>query len=193
VERLLHEGRAQIEALLARSATLESELSSLQRQCDALQQRLQGNRQSNYESAAAQKELDQLVPRRSAVEEELLAAMLELEDLQPRMPPWQEQLDEVLADLQVAEVEERERLENLDARLGDLEAARGLLVEQLGTQLAEQYENARKQHPQPVSEGRNGRCGRCRMGLSDQEIRQLRLGEAQLCTACGSLLVASLV
>lgn len=182
---------AQAETRLAelsdRLSRAEEELAEVKARRDALQAEVPGP----LERGRVARDLEQVSARHDELETAILESMLEQEQLAPRLPGLRADLRETDSELEEAWAEERERLAALDSRLQETAQHREILCERLGSEWTAHYERARSQHPQPVAEGKGGRCGRCRMGLPDHEIRLLRNGEARVCSTCGSILVSS--
>ena len=181
---------------------LEGQQLELQIQADrdglsAYRGRLEAAREESAQARGRQEFLEQNLPLWEAEstsaeqQERILQGMLELEDLPARLVRAEADLQEAEQDWEEAQPDELERKSLLQARLRQNEQERQACREQLGPEGVEVYARAKERYATPVVEVKSGRCASCRMELSLNEQRQLRLGLGQPCSTCQIVLVAA--
>lgn len=166
----------------------------------AFQERLERCRGAHETAVSRHDFVQQEAPRLEALvgagesqwEEQALELMLERDSLPALLDTTGRELAEAEKELLEAQPDESLRRTTLGEKLEALDLERRELRSQLDAEVLDAYDSAVSAYGDGVAEGRGSRCGRCRLEISSEATRQLRLNQAEICGTCGALLVQSL-
>ncbi|MGH7903712.1 MAG: zinc ribbon domain-containing protein [Candidatus Dormibacteraceae bacterium] len=134
-------------------------------------------------------EVEHMRSRLREEEDGELALMEESEAREGAVRALEERLGEARARLAAEAPRARAELDRISAEAELLEAERQEVWERIPADFQAAYRRVRA--PAPVAEVTGGQCGGCRVGLTTNELQQVRRGGIVICQSCSRLLVAA--
>ena len=177
----------------SRAADLTLEIESVAEQTAQLNSRLYGGEVGNpKELEDIQHKIDERKRRRSHLEDDLLEAMIQIEELQESLSQAQDNLHDVETAWNAEQKTLNDELKHLKHELKTLKIERQEAAGQVTGENLDVYETLRAQkRGQAVAVLENGSCSVCRVGQTDNIVKQVRQDEQLVkCTSCGRILVA---
>jgi predicted nucleic acid-binding Zn-ribbon protein len=177
----------------SRAADLNLEIQSIAEQTSQLNDRLySGEGGSPKELEDIQHKIAERKRRRAHLEDDLLETMIQIEELQESLSQAQHDLRDVEAAWNAEQKTLADEMKRLKHELKTLKAERQEAAGQVTAETLDVYETLRVQkRGQAVAVLENGSCSVCRVGQTENIVKQVRQDQQLVkCTSCGRILVA---
>ncbi len=175
-----------------RAADLSLEIQSVSEQTAQLNTRLYGGEVGNpKELEDIENKIVERKRRRAHLEDDLLESMIQIEDLQAALTQAQERLRAVETAWSAEQKTLNDELKQVKHELKALKAERQQFADQVTAENLDVYETLRAQkRGQAVALLENGSCSVCRVGQTENIVKQVRQDQQLvMCTSCGRILV----
>lgn len=188
---------ANLESMLrpqeSRAADLTLEIQSIAEQTAQLNDRLySGEGGSPKELEDIQQKIAERKRRRVHLEDDLLEIMIQIEELQESLSQAQHDLRDIEATRNAEHKTLNDEMKQLKHELRSLKAERQEAAGQVTAEYLDVYKTLRVQkRGQAVAVLENGSCSVCRVGQTENIVKQVRQDQQLvMCTSCGRILVA---
>jgi predicted nucleic acid-binding Zn-ribbon protein len=175
------------------AADLNLEIQSVTEQTAQLNDRLYGGQVGNpKELEDIQHKIAERKRRRAHLEDDLLETMIQMEELQASLSQAQHELHDVETAWNAEQKTLNDESKHLKRELKSLKAERQEAAEQVTAETLDVYETLRvEKRGQAVAVLENGSCSVCRVGQTENIVKQVRQDQQLVkCTSCGRILVA---